>query len=65
MHPGHLRLFRFARDCGDKLIVAIFSDRIAGNDVIIPEGMRLESVKSNSLIDEAYSLFNSFIGITI
>lgn len=54
LHPGHLRLFRFARDCGGRLIVAIFSDRVAGDDVIIPQNMRLDSVKSNSLIDDAF-----------
>ena len=26
IHPGHLRLLRFAKECGDKLVVAINSD---------------------------------------
>jgi rfaE bifunctional protein kinase chain/domain len=54
LHPGHLRLFRFARECGGELFVAIFSDQIAGRSVIVPENMRLDSVKNNSLVDEAF-----------
>ena len=30
LHPGHLRLLRFAKECGNRLIVAVESDRIAG-----------------------------------
>ena len=26
LHPGHLRLLRFASECGEKLIVGVFSD---------------------------------------
>ena len=56
LHPGHLRLFKFAKDCGDKLIVAVNSDEIAGDGAIISEKMRLESVSSNTLVDEALIL---------
>ena len=35
LHPGHLRLFRFAKECGDILIVGVESDRIAGNDAYV------------------------------
>ena len=30
LHPGQLRLLRFAKECGNRLIVAVESDRIAG-----------------------------------
>jgi len=54
LHPGHLRLLRFARDCGEKLVVGVHSDRIAGNDAHVPERLRLEGVQSNSWVDEAF-----------
>jgi rfaE bifunctional protein kinase chain/domain len=54
LHPGHLRLLRFAKECGDRLIVAVYSDRLAANAAHIPEQLRLEGVKSNSWVDEAF-----------
>ena len=54
LHPGHLRLLRFAAECGDRLIVAIESDRIAGEVAHVPEQLRLEGVVSNSWVDEAF-----------
>ncbi|NEO82890.1 MAG: adenylyltransferase/cytidyltransferase family protein [Spirulina sp. SIO3F2] len=56
LHPGHLRLFRFAKECGDWLIVGVYSDRIAANAAHIPEHLRLEGVRSNSWVDEAFLL---------
>jgi rfaE bifunctional protein kinase chain/domain len=56
LHPGHLRLLRFAKECGDKLIVAVQSDRIAGSAAHVPEQLRLEGVQSNSWVDEAFLL---------
>lgn len=53
LHPGHLRLLRFAKECGDHLIVAVNSDKISGKNAHIPERLRLEGVKSNSWVDEA------------
>jgi len=53
LHPGHMRLLRFARECGGKLVVAVYSDRIAGKAAHLPEHLRLEGLKSNSWVDEA------------
>ena len=53
LHPGHLRLLRFAKEYGDRLIVAVQSDRIAANAAHVPEQYRLEMVKANSWVDEA------------
>ncbi len=47
-------MLRFAKECGDKLIVAVESDRIAGNSAHVPQNLRLDGVKSNSLVDEAF-----------
>ncbi|MCX6733046.1 MAG: PfkB family carbohydrate kinase [Candidatus Roizmanbacteria bacterium] len=54
LHPGHLRLLRFARDCGDRLVVGVQSDRIAGAAAHVPEQLLLEGVQSNSWVDEAF-----------
>ena len=54
LHPGHLRLFRFAKECGDKLIVAVQSDRIAGNSAHVTESLRLEGLQSITWVDEAF-----------
>jgi rfaE bifunctional protein kinase chain/domain len=54
IHPGHIRLLKFARECGNKLIVAVNSDRIAENKSMVPEDLRLDGVRSNSLVDESF-----------
>lgn len=53
LHPGHLRLLRFAREVGDKLVVGVWSDRCAGEAAYVPENLRLEGVKANGWVDEA------------
>lgn len=54
LHPGHLRLLRFAKECGDRLMVGVFSDRIAAKAAHIQEQYRLEGIKSNTWVDEAF-----------
>jgi rfaE bifunctional protein kinase chain/domain len=54
LHPGHLRLLRFAKEYGAHLTVAVLSDRLAGSAAHVPEQMRLEGVQSNSWVDEAF-----------
>jgi len=54
LHPGHIRILRFAKELGKKLIVGVYGDQLGGADVHIPEDMRLENVKSNIWVDEAF-----------
>ena len=52
LHPGHLRLLRFAKEQGGKLIIGLESDRIAGESAYINQNLRLESLKEINWIDE-------------
>lgn len=54
LHPGHLRLLRAAKEYGSHLIVAVESDRLAGNTAHLPEELRLEGIQSHGLVDEAF-----------
>lgn len=54
LHPGHLRLLNFAADCGDVLIVGIRSD--AESSVVIPADIRLQSLRSISVVKHAFVL---------
>jgi rfaE bifunctional protein kinase chain/domain len=63
LHPGHLRLLRFARDCGDYLIVGVQSDRIAGEAAHMKEQLRVESVQSNSWVDQVLLIDESILDL--
>ena len=55
LHPGHIRLFRFAKECGDRLIVAVQSDgKSINNEMHMNEDLRLEMVQSNSYVDQSF-----------
>ena len=54
LHAGHLRLFKFAKDCGGKFLVGVNSDKIAGAGSYVDENLRLECVQNSSWVDEAF-----------
>ncbi len=54
VHPGHLRLLNFAKDCGDFLVVGVNQDGLP--DALLPEHLRLEGVRAISLVDYAFLL---------
>jgi rfaE bifunctional protein kinase chain/domain len=54
VHPGHLRLFKFAAEISDKLVVGVNPDDNPG--VTMPSALRLEGVKAISLVSDAVLL---------
>ena len=59
LHPGHLRLLKFAKGLGDKLIVGVNSDKLDKKGIHVSGEMRLENVKSNIWVDEAFLIEES------
>jgi rfaE bifunctional protein kinase chain/domain len=57
IHPGHLRLLRFAAECGDFLVVTISND--FGDGVMVPADLRIQGIKSLSFVDYAFILNSS------
>lgn len=63
VHPGHLRLLKFAAEAGDFLVVGVNPDSTPG--VTVPVALRLEGVASLGLVSHACELFEpaeAFIG---
>ncbi|MBT4079566.1 MAG: adenylyltransferase/cytidyltransferase family protein [Candidatus Marinimicrobia bacterium] len=54
LHPGHIRLLRFAKECGDRLTVAVQSDQTSNQPIHVADNLRLEGVLSNTYVDEAF-----------
>ena len=54
LHPGHLRLLKFAKESGDYLTVGINSDSVSKKG--ISQDIRLESIQATSYIDESFIL---------
>jgi rfaE bifunctional protein kinase chain/domain len=52
VHPGHLRLLKFAADMADVLVLGLQPDSTPG--VTVKGDMRLEGVRALSLVDHAF-----------
>ena len=55
IHPGHLRLFRFAKEYSDFLVVAVSSDKNSP-DAMLKDDIRLEAVSGLSIVDFSFIL---------
>lgn len=53
VHPGHLRLLRFARECGDFLVVGVNDNH---SRTLVDEALRLDGVRSIGFVDYAFIL---------
>lgn len=56
LHPGHLRLLKFAKESSDYLVVAVNSNNLTSDLNLFDENIRLESIKATSFVDEAFIL---------
>lgn len=54
LHPGHIRLLKFAKECGDKLSVAINADNTTKGLGRVDEHHRLEMVQSLQFVDHVF-----------
>lgn len=54
VHPGHLRLLKFAADLGDLLVVGVYSDAMEA--ALLDETMRLEGICAITWVDYAFTL---------
>lgn len=61
LHPGHLRLLRFARSLGDELVVGVLGDDLAVDAATLPEEHRLEAVESLKMVNRAFIIRDSVV----
>src|SRR5689334_19466681 len=54
VHPGHLRLLRFAAECGDFLVVGVSDNSAAG--ALLPVEFRLDGIRAIGIVDFAFVL---------
>ena len=54
VHPGHLRLLKFAAEAGNFLVVGVTPDGTPG--VTVPASLRLDSIRAISIVDYALLL---------
>ena len=65
LHPGHLRLLRYAKECGEWLTVALYSDEFLGSAAHLSQKDRYEGVISNMWVDEVVIVENSLIDVLL
>ena len=56
LHPGHMRLLQFAMQFMAFLVIAVQSDKLAGNAVWIQQDLRLEAVRIINGVNYAFLL---------
>ncbi|MEP7702978.1 PfkB family carbohydrate kinase [Paraglaciecola sp. 25GB23A] len=54
LHPGHIRLLKFAKECGDTLVVGINGDRLFKGQGYSDEKHRFEIIDSLSHVDFSF-----------
>ena len=56
LHPGHLRLLKFASEHGDFLVVGVNADVLAKEAVVVSEALRLEGIAAIGFVDFSFIL---------
>ncbi len=64
LHPGHIRLLKFAKSLGNKLVVGIISKKIISDKTYNSDNSRIETLKSINFIDQVI-LINSSLEKTL
>ena len=59
LHPGHIRLLKFAKTCGTELLVGVFSDQIAQGAIDNPQEIRIEALSSLRMVDKTFLIDTS------
>lgn len=54
IHPGHIRLFKFAKDLGGYLVIALEPD--SSDETLLPGELRLEAIHASNYVDYAFVL---------
>ncbi len=54
LHPGHIRLLKFAADCGEHLAIGVYSDKLANESAYIAEKERLVAIQNLSIVHDAF-----------
>ena len=60
LHPGHFRLFKFAKDNGDFLVVGVNGEDPNSTNLLSAD-LRLEGVQASSYVDYAFLLDSSVV----
>jgi len=59
IHPGHIRLFKKARQYADRLIVGVYSSTYASQLDLFSDEARVDALHRNNLIDEVLLISSS------
>ncbi|MER2492206.1 PfkB family carbohydrate kinase [Catenovulum sediminis] len=54
LHPGHIRLLKFAKECGDILVVGVNSDALIQNPTYMNEAYRSEVLGALGFVDYCF-----------
>lgn len=59
LHPGHVRLLKFAKELGNRLFVGVLADKLAGTAATLGENSRLEAIQSLRMVDDSFIIEDS------
>jgi cytidyltransferase-like protein len=54
VHPGHIRLFKKARELGEWVVVGVYSSSQVTGVELFPDADRVDAVRNNALVDEVH-----------